>query len=237
MFWMCFFNNEWTFHSFLVFFCLYTLEKARGTQNTEIPGCNILARFNPRPAGVHVGGQGGSHNVSTIFGIFLSILPAWNKWVWLVWGIGHFMGRKFGGGRLLFSYSGCWQEETHFHHPDRRGSLQIHVLGWPHPSGLLRPQSILGRKGRKERRFCKICVYWQDPNLFPLGALSSTSYCFKMFFLSTLLWLDSQNLGKHNFISGLGTYKSWQSSFKFWIVHLPREKKSLHIGFYFYPLN
>lgn len=30
----------------------------RGTHNTETPGCNILARFDPRPAGVHVGGRG-----------------------------------------------------------------------------------------------------------------------------------------------------------------------------------
>lgn len=52
-----FLNDEWTVHSFfLFFFYLYSLQKVRGTQNTGTPGSNILVRFDPRPAGVHVGG-------------------------------------------------------------------------------------------------------------------------------------------------------------------------------------
>lgn len=47
-------------------------------QNTEIPGSNTVARFNPRPAGVHVEGWA-CHNVSNT-GIFLSTFPA----VWSV---------------------------------------------------------------------------------------------------------------------------------------------------------
>lgn len=41
---------------FFFFFNLYSLKKVRGTQNTETPGSNVLARFDPKPAGVHVEG-------------------------------------------------------------------------------------------------------------------------------------------------------------------------------------
>lgn len=70
---MWFLNDEWTFHPFLVLFFLNALQKVSGMQNTETPGRNILARFDPRPAGVHVEGWG-CHNVSNT-GIFCPLFP------------------------------------------------------------------------------------------------------------------------------------------------------------------
>lgn len=96
----------------LVFFFLYFLQKVRGTHNTETPGCNILARFDPRPAGVHVGGRGvRGGGVGTMSQQYLeyfcpsSLLETSESDLYA--GMGRFMGTGgVGGGGGLFSYSG-----------------------------------------------------------------------------------------------------------------------------------
>lgn len=148
MFWMCvvFFlmmSGPSTLFLVFFFFNLYSLQKkVSGTQNTETPGSNILARFDPRPAGVHVEGWGVPQCLKT--GIFLSTFPAWNKCVWL-------LCRDVSWGRGLVSYSGCQMEGIHSRHPDRPGPQRTRALGWARPSGLLHPQSNLGREGRRKR--------------------------------------------------------------------------------------
>ena len=142
-------------HVFSVVF-FNALQKVSGMQNTETPGRNILARFDPRPAGAHVEGWG-CHNVSNTGIFFCPLFPAWNTRVWLLSRDWMFY---WAGG--LVSYSGCQQEGTHSRHPDRQGPLRTRALGWPRPSGLHHPQNNLVREGRKG---CTVVSWCQTLNV------------------------------------------------------------------------
>lgn len=115
-------------------FCLFILfvffspyKNVRGTQNTETPGSNTLARFDPRPAGVLVFlWEGGGATVSHTQEYFrpLSLLETSESDCCA--GIGCFF---FLNGEGLVSLSGCRPEGTHSRRPDRRGPQRTHALG------------------------------------------------------------------------------------------------------------
>lgn len=92
MLWM-WFNDEWSFHSFFVFLFLTKSGRDAEYRNTRRYS-NILARFDPRPAGVHVEGLG-CHNVSTQEYFFCP--PSLLETVWLLCRDWMFRGE---GGRV-----------------------------------------------------------------------------------------------------------------------------------------
>lgn len=131
--------------SFSVFFLNFT--KRRTGTLTETSGSNILARLDPRPAEVRVEKVGVPQHLNT--GILQSMVPAFNKLVWLLCRDWMFNRKR---GRGLVSYSSCRLEEIRSRHPDTQGPLQTHALGWSLLSGLLLLQSNLGRKRKGAKK-------------------------------------------------------------------------------------